>query len=111
MANFMFQNVAYRATVYRTGGLPNAYILMCFDRNIKGNRDVKFLECDYLLMHRCVRLTGWVQTMDVFADIHYCIHADIVKTALTNYCYLHTVSPNPPGFFFFIGPILSLGDI
>ena len=23
--------------------LPNAYILMCFDRNINGNRDVKFL--------------------------------------------------------------------
>ena len=26
--------------------LPNAYKLMCFDRNINGNRDVKFLECD-----------------------------------------------------------------
>ena len=23
--------------------LPNAYTLMCFDRNINGNRDVKFL--------------------------------------------------------------------
>ena len=23
--------------------------LMCFDRNINGNRNVKFLECDYLL--------------------------------------------------------------
>ena len=22
---------------------------MCFDRSINGNRDVKFLECDYLL--------------------------------------------------------------
>ena len=29
--------------------LTNAYKLMCFDRNINGNRDVKFLECDYLL--------------------------------------------------------------
>ena len=28
--------------------LPNAYKLMCFDRNINGNKDVKFLECDYL---------------------------------------------------------------
>ena len=37
--------------------LPNAYKLMCFDRNIKGNRDVKFLECDYLLVQRCVKLT------------------------------------------------------
>ena len=26
--------------------LPNAYKLMCFDRNINGNRDVKILECD-----------------------------------------------------------------
>ena len=30
---------------------------MCFDRNINGNRDVKFLECDYLLVQRCVKLT------------------------------------------------------
>ena len=26
-------------------GLPNAYKLMCFDRNINGNCDVKFWEC------------------------------------------------------------------
>ena len=30
---------------------------MCFDRNINGNRDVKFLECDYLLVQWCVKLT------------------------------------------------------
>ena len=30
---------------------------MCFHRNINGNRDVKFLECDYLLAQRCVKLT------------------------------------------------------
>ena len=30
---------------------------MCFDRNINGNRDVKFLECDYLLLQRYVKLT------------------------------------------------------
>ena len=29
----------------------------CFNRNINGGRDVKFLECDYLLLHRCVKLT------------------------------------------------------
>ena len=29
-------------------GLPNAYKLMSSDRNINGNKDVKFLECDYL---------------------------------------------------------------
>ena len=38
-------------------GLPNAYTLMCLDRNINGNRDVKFLGCDYLLVQRCVKLT------------------------------------------------------
>ena len=28
---------------------------MCFDRNINGNRDVKFMECDYLLVQQCVK--------------------------------------------------------
>ena len=38
--------------------LPNAYKLMFFfDRNINENRDVKFLECDYLLLQWCVKLT------------------------------------------------------
>ena len=31
--------------------------LMCFDININGNRDVKFLECDYLFVQRSVKLT------------------------------------------------------
>ena len=31
--------------------------LMFFDKNINGNRDVKFLECDYLLVQRCMKLT------------------------------------------------------
>ena len=42
--------------------LPNAYKLMCFDRNINGNRDVKFLECDYLLVQRCVKLTSAINS-------------------------------------------------
>ena len=37
--------------------LPNAYKLMCFDRNINGNMDVKFLGCDYLLVQWWVKLT------------------------------------------------------
>ena len=37
--------------------LPNAYKVMCFDRHINGNRDVKFLGSDYLLVQRCVKLT------------------------------------------------------
>ena len=42
--------------------LPNAYKLMCFDRNIYGNSDVKFLECDYLLEQQwsiTYFSTGW----------------------------------------------------
>ena len=31
--------------------LPNAYKLMCFDRNSNGNRDVKFFEWDYWSLH------------------------------------------------------------
>ena len=37
--------------------LPNAYKLMCFDRNINGKRDVKFLEYDYLRLQQCKKLT------------------------------------------------------
>ena len=37
--------------------LPNAYKLMCFDRNINGNRDVKFLECDKWSLHWYKNLT------------------------------------------------------
>ena len=37
--------------------LPNAYKLMCFDRNVNGNRDVKFLECDKWSLHWYENLT------------------------------------------------------
>ena len=37
--------------------LPNAYKLMCFDKTTNGNRDVKILECDYLLLQWCVKFT------------------------------------------------------
>ena len=37
--------------------LLHAYKLMCFDRNMNGNRDDKFLECDYLLVQQCMKLT------------------------------------------------------
>ena len=37
--------------------LPNAYKLMCFDRNINGNRDVKFFGCDYWSLHWRKNLT------------------------------------------------------
>ena len=38
--------------------LPNAYKLMCFDRNVNGNRDVKFLiGIICILLHRPKKLT------------------------------------------------------
>ena len=37
--------------------LPNAYKLMCFDKNINRNRDVEFLECDQLLVQLFGKLT------------------------------------------------------
>ena len=37
--------------------LPNAYKLMSFDRNINGNRNVKFYEWDYWSLHRWKNLT------------------------------------------------------
>ena len=47
--------------------MPNAYKLMCFDRNINGSRDVKFLECDYLHVQRCVKLT---LVIEMFFTLH-----------------------------------------
>ena len=37
--------------------LPNAYKLMCFDRNINGNRDDNFFEWDYWSLHWWKNLT------------------------------------------------------
>ena len=34
----------------------DTYKLMCFDKNINGNSDVEFLECDYFLVQWCVKL-------------------------------------------------------
>ena len=42
--------------------LPNAYKLMCFDRNVNGNRDVKFLECDKWSLH-------WYENLTL---VHFC---------------------------------------
>jgi hypothetical protein len=47
--------------------LPKAYKIMCFDKNINGNRDVKFLECDYLLVQQCVKLTLLCLILSVFS--------------------------------------------
>ena len=47
---------------------------MCFDRNINGNRDVKFLECDYLLMQRCVKLTFRIRQLE--RDLSFRIQSD-----------------------------------
>ena len=53
--------------------LPNAYKLMCFDRNINGNRDVKFLECDYLVVQGSVKLTLIVMTEYTFGTCFYAL--------------------------------------
>ena len=44
--------------------LPNAYKLMCFDRNINGNRDVKFLECDKWSLH-------WYKNLTLVCGLNY----------------------------------------
>ena len=49
---------------------------MCFDRNTNENRDVKFLECNYLLVQRSMKLTL------IFAELIYCgskwVHGTLV---------------------------------
>ena len=37
--------------------LPKAYKQICLDRNVNGNRDVKFLECDKWSLHWYENLT------------------------------------------------------
>ena len=46
--DFSAQNVDLKVRYYVevTFSLPNAYKLLCFDRNINGNRDFEFLEYD-----------------------------------------------------------------
>ena len=57
--------------------LPNAYKLMCFDRNINENRDVKFLGCDYLLVQRCMKLIlSWVMSI---ASKHFHMQWSAIK--------------------------------
>ena len=53
--------------------LPNAYKLMCFDRNINGNRDVKFFEWDYWSLHWRKNLT-LVNTYEISLVHHYTIY-------------------------------------
>ena len=45
---FQLKKLIYRSDLKFTEGLPNAYKLMCFDRNINGKKDVKFFECYHL---------------------------------------------------------------
>ena len=46
--------------------MPNIYKLMCFDRNINGNRDVKFLECDYWSLHAQKEESHFSKFLSVF---------------------------------------------
>ena len=57
-------------------GLRNEYKLMCSDRNINGNRDVNFLECDYIFACATVRETHFKATQNVkrnFLEIKFMI--------------------------------------
>ena len=53
---------------------------MRFDRNINGNRDVKFLECDYLLLQRCMKLT--LVASSLLHNIDYYSNFSTKKTAV-----------------------------
>jgi hypothetical protein len=56
--------------------LPNAYKLMCFDRNINGYRDDKFFDWDYWSLHWPKKLTlllifYWVLILLLNWDVWY----------------------------------------
>ena len=61
-------------------GLSNACKLMCFGRKINGNRNVKFLECDYLLVQRCVKLS-----LVVFLKLSGMFRQRLILGSNTNY--------------------------
>ena len=53
--------------------LPNAYKLMCFDRNINGNRDVKFL---IAIIGHCTdqrKLLYWLSLLNFSLTLHCCV--------------------------------------
>ena len=52
---------------------------MCFDKNINRNRDVKFLECNYLLLQRCVKLTLAGIKLDLWTPQYLCVIAATVR--------------------------------
>ena len=58
MAEFMFQNVVYRATVYRTGTVTKGQIQkrIISAETIRGNTVINQLKCalPYLFYQRCV---------------------------------------------------------
>ena len=60
-------------------GLPDAYKLMCFDRNIDGNRDVKFLGCDYLLVQQCVKLTLAIKMLHTLVNITFKMKTEFLQ--------------------------------
>ena len=47
--------------------LPNAYRLMCFDKNINVDRDVKLLECDYVIACAMVRETHFNLSFNLYS--------------------------------------------
>ena len=82
--------------------LPNAYKLMCFDRNINGNRDVKILECDYLSVQWYVKLTLVFWRLESQSNLCFLLHTtrsrvqlkSIIspKKAIQNTCQLFLVN-------------------
>ena len=54
--------------------LANAFKLLCFDRNINGNRDVKFIEWDYWSLHwrKNLTLDGPICTICVLYCSEFC---------------------------------------
>ena len=68
--------------------LPNAYKLMCFDRNINGNRDVKFFVWDYWSLHWRKKLT-LVTIVDNSFTLNYSIQIlSNIKSKGMIYCCL-----------------------
>ena len=81
--------------------LPNAYKLMCFDRNINGNRDIKILECDYLSVQWSMKLTllkkEWVRMKILHSQL-----SQISVACLINSVYEVVVESKSLGLLVFV---------
>ena len=89
--------------------LPNAYKLMCFDRNINVNRDDKFYEWDYWSLHWWKKLTlekEWCHEFYISNRPH-CTCRRQLNLTLLDYC-LSVLCLDKGPFTYYVNTFLDI---